>query len=120
RTVWAVYELLRLSNPSLVDFRRIVDRELPGERRSLWFEEHRYLDAVIKRGLWRSNPQAYCGIVCQVEGKLCNNLDQCVAVHRQAHTRHQLRHKIIHSRSEEHTSELQSRVDLVCRLLLEK
>src|SRR5438105_7384692 len=25
-----------------------------------------------------------------------------------------------HSRSEEHTSELQSRVDLVCRLLLEK
>src|SRR5438105_9507313 len=26
----------------------------------------------------------------------------------------------IHDRSEEHTSELQSRVDLVCRLLLEK
>src|SRR5207247_10794735 len=26
----------------------------------------------------------------------------------------------LHSRSEEHTSELQSRVDLVCRLLLEK
>src|SRR2546428_9508337 len=30
-----------------------------------------------------------------------------------------LRH-IVHSRSEEHTSELQSRSDLVCRLLLEK
>src|SRR5438105_8163735 len=28
--------------------------------------------------------------------------------------------KVIESRSEEHTSELQSRVDLVCRLLLEK
>src|SRR5207247_3398172 len=27
---------------------------------------------------------------------------------------------IVHLRSEEHTSELQSRVDLVCRLLLEK
>src|SRR5438105_11432125 len=26
----------------------------------------------------------------------------------------------VHARSEEHTSELQSRVDLVCRLLLEK
>src|SRR5438105_13081918 len=29
-------------------------------------------------------------------------------------------HCAAHSRSEEHTSELQSRVDLVCRLLLEK
>src|SRR5206468_12891486 len=28
--------------------------------------------------------------------------------------------KILHNRSEEHTSELQSRSDLVCRLLLEK
>src|SRR5438105_6147811 len=28
--------------------------------------------------------------------------------------------RTIHARSEEHTSELQSRVDLVCRLLLEK
>src|SRR5207247_9703926 len=27
---------------------------------------------------------------------------------------------LLHKRSEEHTSELQSRVDLVCRLLLEK
>src|SRR5438105_10114072 len=27
---------------------------------------------------------------------------------------------VLHKRSEEHTSELQSRVDLVCRLLLEK
>src|SRR5207247_7488491 len=27
---------------------------------------------------------------------------------------------LVHRRSEEHTSELQSRVDLVCRLLLEK
>src|SRR5699024_11287807 len=29
-------------------------------------------------------------------------------------------HKVYRSRSEEHTSELQSRFDLVCRLLLEK
>src|SRR5699024_12359844 len=29
-------------------------------------------------------------------------------------------HRIKHTRSEEHTSELQSRFDLVCRLLLEK
>src|SRR5215207_11515515 len=29
-------------------------------------------------------------------------------------------HVVVHARSEEHTSELQSRVDLVCRLLLEK
>src|SRR5204862_8222778 len=32
----------------------------------------------------------------------------------------QLLFRAIHSRSEEHTSELQSRRDLVCRLLLEK
>src|SRR5207249_8747797 len=31
-----------------------------------------------------------------------------------------LRMRILHARSEEHTSELQSRFDLVCRLLLEK
>ena len=30
------------------------------------------------------------------------------------------KHSIKHNRSEEHTSELQSRFDLVCRLLLEK
>src|SRR5438067_7340870 len=29
-------------------------------------------------------------------------------------------HRVVHVRSEEHTSELQSRFDLVCRLLLEK
>src|SRR5690606_41266956 len=33
---------------------------------------------------------------------------------------HQLRHSELESRSEEHTSELQSRENLVCRLLLEK
>src|SRR6266536_2613631 len=32
----------------------------------------------------------------------------------------QHRHLLVYCRSEEHTSELQSRVDLVCRLLLEK
>src|SRR5260370_12949560 len=31
-----------------------------------------------------------------------------------------LGHPLIHSRSEEHTSELQSHLNLVCRLLLEK
>src|SRR2546422_5276092 len=30
------------------------------------------------------------------------------------------RHEAVHARSEEHTSELQSRLHLVCRLLLEK
>src|SRR5438034_7497874 len=35
-------------------------------------------------------------------------------------TRHNLRHDPVANRSEEHTSELQSHSDLVCRLLLEK
>src|SRR5438105_7417433 len=34
--------------------------------------------------------------------------------------RQRIPHEIAEERSEEHTSELQSRVDLVCRLLLEK
>src|SRR5258707_12036428 len=42
---------------------------------------------------------------------LCNALVSAVA---------QLRHKDVSERSEEHTSELQSRQYLVCRLLLEK
>src|SRR5207247_11144956 len=39
-------------------------------------------------------------------------------VHRHEHWRNQM--QATQDRSEEHTSELQSRVDLVCRLLLEK
>src|SRR5699024_11534877 len=38
---------------------------------------------------------------------------------REYHVLHLLRH-VLQPRSEEHTSELQSRFDLVCRLLLEK
>src|SRR5207247_3425048 len=41
------------------------------------------------------------------------------AQHRASHVAGGLR-RVIQARSEEHTSELQSRVDLVCRLLLEK
>src|SRR3712207_9141668 len=37
-----------------------------------------------------------------------------------AHGQHGRRHHLGHARSEEHTSELQSRQYLVCRLLLEK
>src|SRR5207249_6361690 len=36
------------------------------------------------------------------------------------HGAHHVAQKLIKTRSEEHTSELQSRFDLVCRLLLEK
>src|SRR5207249_10101890 len=55
--------------------------------------------------------------------------DSVVAVHLKGHftvmrpaTRHMREHKYgrLVTRSEEHTSELQSRFDLVCRLLLEK
>src|SRR5699024_12636816 len=43
--------------------------------------------------------------------------------HRHGDSHHHVRHRPggqLHRRSEEHTSELQSRFDLVCRLLLEK
>src|SRR5438105_7884443 len=42
-------------------------------------------------------------------GPRANRLDSCIVLGRE-----------VRERSEEHTSELQSRVDLVCRLLLEK
>src|SRR5687768_17777989 len=44
--------------------------------------------------------------------------EHCVEVRRERHVRRLGRG--IHQRSEEHTSELQSRLHLVCRLLLEK
>src|SRR5699024_12093749 len=53
-------------------------------------------------------------------------LDRYLVVGQQTYRRlHQLLHRdegmpIVQIRSEEHTSELQSRFDLVCRLLLEK
>src|SRR5207247_4752205 len=43
-----------------------------------------------------------------------------VVLHRLSRTPDLHRHEARGARSEEHTSELQSRVDLVCRLLLEK
>src|SRR5207247_9714485 len=43
-----------------------------------------------------------------------------VAERQRGERRHAVRHIVGLLRSEEHTSELQSRVDLVCRLLLEK
>src|SRR5207249_10673623 len=42
----------------------------------------------------------------------------CRGIHAEHHALHRVAH--IQDRSEEHTSELQSRFDLVCRLLLEK
>src|SRR5699024_11650251 len=56
----------------------------------------------------------------------CGEIEQVRRGHRQPTVRVKLLHKVglytlfKHTRSEEHTSELQSRFDLVCRLLLEK
>src|SRR5207247_5233086 len=46
---------------------------------------------------------------CETSGPWSTRLGGCSSANR-----------VLHGRSEEHTSELQSRVDLVCRLLLEK
>src|SRR5690606_40021801 len=44
----------------------------------------------------------------------------CVRLYRLGHEGHEKIYQEIRARSEEHTSELQSRENLVCRLLLEK
>src|SRR5215813_14939962 len=51
-------------------------------------------------------------------GKLCRRIDQ--PLHDQGQSELALTLRAIRQRSEEHTSELQSRPHLVCRLLLEK
>src|SRR5699024_12723996 len=60
------------------------------------------------------HPAADSGCAAQVRRGKCRKPAQW---QRQAHRRERQR---LYARSEEHTSELQSRFDLVCRLLLEK
>src|SRR5206468_9644600 len=66
------------------------------------------------------------GAVGHVFGKraaMLGGIEQVAGVHafRQHDELGALAHRLVHQlRSEEHTSELQSRSDLVCRLLLEK
>src|SRR5438067_3463298 len=62
--------------------------------------------------LFRSNPD---GLICRCGNRGClETVASPVALARL------LEHVLDRPRSEEHTSELQSRFDLVCRLLLEK
>src|SRR5687768_18053883 len=63
------------------------------------------------------------GLVDQYAGpRLCGPQDSRVPVVRgdQAEVRYRCPGRLLPDRSEEHTSELQSRLHLVCRLLLEK
>src|SRR5207249_7058699 len=60
-------------------------------------------------------PYAYHGVVPLVDGWMFARLAATVELVNDALTNYRF-----HERSEEHTSELQSRFDLVCRLLLEK
>src|SRR5437868_12399132 len=73
-------------------------------------------DAAERSGIQAGGGIAPVEVVQQVE-RLDAHLERPAGAHRQ-----QPRDRQIHVpvRSEEHTSELQSRFDLVCRLLLEK
>src|SRR5699024_7747858 len=61
--------------------------------------------AAVPKPVRKSLP--FCSLFCSIQSK---NLSTFTPP----------KLKLIHFRSEEHTSELQSRFDLVCRLLLEK
>src|SRR5699024_11920781 len=61
----------------------------------------------LKARLWSSRARQSCRLAAAT--RLC-----------EYHPTHFLIHEWCQPRSEEHTSELQSRFDLVCRLLLEK
>src|SRR5690349_23473254 len=60
------------------------------------------------------------GVVADPRDALVHRARRDVARVRLAHRVHVRKHGVDGIRSEEHTSELQSRRDLVCRLLLEK
>src|SRR5438874_4282230 len=67
----------------------------------------------------RSTLFPYTTLFRSFESKLITS-DQQAAIHAHLDTTAALVASVVSKRSEEHTSELQSRRDLVCRLLLEK
>src|SRR2546428_10305971 len=70
---------------------------------------------TLFRSVMRDRFDAYlCGKAREAGAEVCDN-ERVVKVHECAD-----RVEVETNRSEEHTSELQSRSDLVCRLLLEK
>src|SRR5207249_8400088 len=107
----------------------IRENFLNGAERSGWIERHPGLDAAFFDGMHRAmEVRTGFHMDRQVVGaRLCELRDEGVRVgHHQVDVEGKLRHlaeglhKVTKLRSEEHTSELQSRFDLVCRLLLEK
>src|SRR5699024_12055196 len=59
-------------------------------------------------------------LACAGRSECRHCLTQCFTNRKSKHQRRLVKHCVRQWRSEEHTSELQSRFDLVCRLLLEK
>src|SRR3989475_7297298 len=70
--------------------------------------------------LFRSPAPATHLVPAEVGGDMIDAIEGLEQVPREHDVLHQLRHPPITDRSEEHTSELQSQSNLVCRLLLEK
>src|SRR5690242_21226221 len=66
----------------------------------------------------RSAPAVACNVITMYAGTLC--FDLLLGDVRSLKEKRSVVRPIVAERSEEHTSELQSHVNLVCRLLLEK
>src|SRR5438105_9371886 len=77
------------------------------------FPTRRSSDLIVDRAGGEIAVAVDDALVAQCAGDCAGTIEDTQLVEQQG--RHQLQR-----RSEEHTSELQSRVDLVCRLLLEK
>src|SRR5438270_7081083 len=96
------------------------------ERGRRWAQEHGGLDGIYKR---RHHLRTYYGLTLEEYDALYAAQNGCCAMCRQprrilevdhCHSTGKVRGLLCPSRSEEHTSELQSQSNLVCRLLLEK
>src|SRR5699024_12749717 len=95
--------------------------QIPGERLTHGTRVRAYVVGVQKEGarvqvlLSRTHPELVRGLFELEVPEVLDGAVEIVAIAREAGHRSK-----VAVRSEEHTSELQSRFDLVCRLLLEK
>src|SRR5690606_39483002 len=88
---------------------------LKGDAINLHEQWMRFALRLAETGRGQTSPNPMVGAVVVKEGNLLG-----FGAHLRAGTPHAEVHALNMARSEEHTSELQSRENLVCRLLLEK
>src|SRR4051812_17356532 len=101
-----------------------VDYELGGERQSIRFlhADRGFIDVDHPVPIYvaADGPLALKAAGAYGDGRVCSHNQTRARLQKSLETMQQGAGLVVRARSEEHTSELQSHVNLVCRLLLEK